>query len=373
MLEGVGFCYLIYFHMNAFFLHILSFVVVLSPLVLIHELGHYWVARLCDVKVESFSIGFGPILYEWTDRHGTYWRISLLLLGGYVRMLGDTDPASNALAGKARKKETSQDMHRTLASKSVWQKIAIAAAGPISNYVLAFFLFTGLFCTAGETLYESFVGPIVPQSLAEKSGLREGDHIVMLQGEQVKTFGDVTRILETVPLKSPLSAVIDRNGHTLILSIKSDQDSSGESWLGNVGITPHPKHHIQRVLGFSSAVSQALHSIKVLSVAPLKMLKDRKFEGISGPLGIAQRTAIAWEEGPAAIFLCMAMISVGLGLINLFPIPVLDGGMILLSIIEGIRGKPLSGKMQNAISFISIFGLLGMFIYFSWKDLIRIL
>jgi regulator of sigma E protease len=401
------FCFL--WFMGGFFSSFIAFVITLFPLVLIHELGHYWMARLFGVHIEAFSIGYGPELFGWTDKRGTRWKLSPFPLGGYVQILGEREdePTQSSVTSKM----ILRNPDNSLSSKAPWQKILIAAAGPLSNYLTAFLLFMGLALTLGKSTYEPILGSMKTDSFSARSGLKEGDRIISLQGERIKDFKEVSSILNNTPSDKELSFVINRPGqeHPLILKVSIDasrnheeqittnnrvssKDSAGPSdaapsikeqdqktkiknpWSSALQLSPSAYYKMSgKSLPFSEALDGTWGKIYALSEMPLKMIKGGEIGGMSGPLGIAQQARVAMSEGIAGILLFMGILSTGLGLLNLLPIPMLDGGAILITLIEALLGKSLPVRLQNFIAFASIAFLGGLFLFFSWNDLIGIL
>ena len=356
--------------MSPWLLNLIACIVTLSPLIFIHEFGHYLVARWNGVKVESFSIGFGPQLFGWTDNNGTRWKISLLLFGGYVKMFGDEDAASTP-DRKALKKLSEKEKSKMFQFKKPWQRICIAAAGPISNYLFSFLIFLGLFIYPGEQIFFPYVGQIAPNSNALKAGIHEGDKILSVQGKPIKTFTNLLKDLSQISMKENLNIFVSRAQDTFEITIPSPDPHSDKSWFGNLGIGPNPKESEHKTYAFPQAISKAWSKIVSLTEQPFTIIKERQFGNLGGPLGIAQQAGKILEQGWSSVLWFIAMLSASLGFLNLLPIPLLDGGSIFFYSIEWITGRSLSEKVQNVIVIVGLVFLLSLFVILSWNDLQR--
>ena len=344
--------------MSDLLLSLLAFMVILSPLVLLHELGHYWVARFFGVQVESFSVGFGPELLGWTDRAGTRWRFSAIPLGGYVQLLGETcsDLPSSS--------EKPVDPSKTFAGKAPWKRILIAFAGPLTNYLVAFGLLLAVFTSVGKVDYQPIVGTVMSESIAEQKDIHVGDRLVSVQGKAVNTFGDFLSVLRKTPTIESLKILLQRDGVWVPIEMATEKMGM---WSGNVGIRPDSAHKIVIPLSSKQAFEQTLSIIN-----PLPMLRSLSISQMGGPISIAHQAGQIWKEGWPSFFLFMGMISIGLGFFNLLPIPLLDGGMVCLCVVEKLMGRPLSARMQQTISFLVLVGLGSLFLFLSWNDLKKI-
>ena len=349
--------------MTGFLMSVLAFVLVLSPLIFVHELGHYWAAKACGVHVERFSIGFGPKICSWKDKSGTEWIFSWILLGGYVQMLGDANVASSV------SKETNQTDHRrTMAGKTHLQRIMIAAAGPAVNYVVAFMLFVALFVAFGKPYHSPTIGTVDPTSQAYLAGIRPGDRIEDIQGAENKidTFEDVLKVLEKTPETQPLDVSVMRGDQNLNLTITPAEKASGV-WLGKLKCAPDNSTRFYQKRSMGAAISDALTIIN-----PVRMVKMLRLDSVGGPISIAQRAGNELQEGWFPVLFLMASLSVGLGFFNLLPLPVLDGGLIVMEAIEYLMGRKLSDSVRQGIS-IAAFGVLAVLLVFlSWSDLGKI-
>lgn len=330
--------------MTDFLYSLLAFVLALSPLVFIHELGHYLMARAFGVKVDCFSIGFGPSLVSWVDRNGTKWQISALLFGGYVKMAGDDNVASSH--GDAKCPDS-------LHAQAPWKRILVGAAGPGANYLFAFVLLIALMRQFGLPVAQTVIEKVAPQSIAEKYGFKAGQTIKKVNGKEVKLFEDFKIAIKD---QTDLNIEVDQNGRTQ--KIMMDQVSSP------LGITPI-KEYTSVTLG--KAVTETLSKMN-----PVASLKGMSLDAMGGPISIGHQAGGIFKEGMASFLFFMATISIALGFFNLLPIPLLDGGMMFFACIEAMRGRPLSEKMQGNITNFFGMMLISLFIFLSWKDLGRI-
>lgn len=358
--------------------YLVPFVLVLSVLVFFHELGHYLVARYNGVKVEVFSIGFGHEVFGWNDRVGTRWKISWLPLGGYVKMWGDENAASTP-HHQALKKMSATDRAQSLHAKTVWQRMAVSAAGPFANYLLAFLLFAGLFMTEGYRYTAPVIGGVVSDSPALKAGFQVNDKILSVDATSVQRFEDIVSYVRARPGQS-LDFEIERDGHKL--SLQATPDGSpvkpliGQSrTIGLLGIQGKEmvlerKAPLQAIgLAF-----QELWSISWQTVAGVvqMLLGQRSMDGMGGPLMIAQLSGEIAHSGMVALLWFMALLSVNLGLVNLFPIPLLDGGHLFLYSIEAVRGKPLSERALEWCYRLGLAVVLSLLFLTTWNDLKRL-
>ena len=341
------------------FHYVWSFALIISIIVFVHEGGHFLVARLCGVKVEVFSIGFGREILGRTDRHGTRWKISLWPLGGYVKMYGDAGAAStpdNALMSDM----SDADKKRSFHHQPLWAKSLIVAAGPAANFILAIAVFTYFIFTVGLSSTQPVVGEIVPKSPAEMAGLQTGDRIIRIDTRTVKTFNDIPEALLT-NLGTPVQLHIVRGEKTFDLTITPTTIEEKDA-LGNTQKRPLIGIRSQKItyenVGLLAAVAAATERTYDMCVTSLHVLGQmiagkRSTDDLKGPLGIAKLSGDVTSQGDTTgqtlrmILWFVALLSVNLGLVNLFPIPMLDGGHLLFYCIEGLRGRPLAERVQE--------------------------
>lgn len=333
-----------------FGLSIITFLVVLTVLVFVHEMGHYLVARWCGVRVDVFSIGFGRELVGWNDKSGTRWKVSMIPLGGYVKFSGDEDAASRPSAGAMADTEDDGNFH----TKPLWQRAAVVFAGPAVNYIFAAILFAGMFMTYGVPSTTNRISAVVENSAAAEAGLMPGDRIVAMNDQPIERFEDLRQFM-ALNLDRPVDATIERDGRVLVLPVRPHLDEQKDSLnntirRGLLGVRSERRE--MREVGVAEATWEGAAQTITMTAVNLEALWDivtghRSSDEISGPIGIARMTGQAAEISPAAVINIMAVISVGLGMINLFPIPMLDGGHLLFYAIEAIKRKPMSERAQE--------------------------
>ncbi len=340
---------------------VLSFVVVLGVLVFIHELGHYLAARWRGVHVEAFSIGFGRPLARWIDKVGTEWKICWIPLGGYVKLHGQggVDEADGVVV----RPEYAFDR------KPVGSRAIVVAAGPIANFLLAIVLFAAVFMTFGRPVPSAVIGTVVPDSAAERGGLRQGDRILSIEGNRVLVFTDIVRAVESRP-GMPVNIEIERDGQNQTLGLTLGRSPDGNRGLLGVGAGGAVR---ERLDPFSATAAGAATTwsvtVQTLSYVWQMITGQRGAEELGGPLRIAQLSGKFAEEGISSLMSFMAMLSVSLGLINLFPVPVLDGGHLVFYAIEALRGRPLSIRAQEIGLRIGLALLGTLFVFVMWNDL----
>ena len=361
-----------------FFGYVLPFLVVFTILVFVHELGHYLVAKRFGVTIETFSIGFGPEIFGWTDKSGTRWKFSIIPFGGYVKYLGDAD-ASSRPDNCEMEKLTDEQKSKTMHAKTPCQRIWIAAAGPIANYILAIVTFFFLFATVGQRYVPAKISDFVEGSSAKEAGLQVGDMIKSINGEKIKTFLDIERFVKT-SANVPLNMIVDREGKELSLTVapKEEEEKSKEGETKKVGrlgiirsLTPEYIQHSVGSALYTSVQETLSFSWSMLVNIGQMFTGKRSADEMGGFLRIAEVTGQASQMGMATLVWMMASLSVNLGLFNLFPVPVLDGGHILFYTIEAIRGKPLSEKIQERAFMTGLILILGLMIYINGNDFVH--
>jgi regulator of sigma E protease len=338
-------------------------------------MGHFLVARWCGVRIEVFSIGFGPELFGWTDRHRTRWRISLVPLGGYVRMFGHGD---NVIEGESGKPMSEEDLAVAFSQKSVWRRMAIVAAGPIANYAFALVILFGLFLVYGKVDASPIVGTIQTGSAADLAGIEPGDRIVRLNGERIESFTDIRRLVQ-FNLDQGLAIEVERNGQIVSLSAKptivTETDLLGKPMrIGRLGITSagpgEPIVLSPRGAAKEAAVSVYETSADMLSGLWQMLVGVRPADELGGVLRIA---AMSGEVAKASFWSLIgfcALLSINLGLINLFPIPMLDGGHLFYYALEALAGRPLSERVQEWGLRLGVMTLLALMVFATWNDLV---
>ena len=364
---------------GGFLFVLLPFLFVLTVVVFIHELGHFLVARWCGVNVRAFSIGFGPEIAGFYDRHGTRWRIAWIPLGGYVKFMDDENAAS---AGPSARLEemTPEERAGAFHAKPLWQRAAIVAAGPIANFLLAIVIFALMFSLIGVRSTAPRVDEVVPNSPAAVAGFMPGDVILEIDGEPVESFNDVLRTVSTSPGRE-LTFKVDRGGAILNLWATPErqeiQDSLGGTIVrGIIGIrrVTTPDSMELRKAGPLEALWLGVRETNFIITSTLSYIGDviigrQSADQLGGPIRIAEVSGQVAKIGPEALLNLIAVISVSIGLINLFPIPLLDGGHLLFYAIEALRRKPLSEKTQEIGFRIGLAVVLMLMVFATWNDI----
>ncbi len=352
-----------------------AFIFILSVIVFFHELGHYWVARHNGVRVDVFSIGFGPELFGWTARSGTRWKVSLLPLGGYVKMFGEGATTGH---GEEERELTDDEKRVSFHHKRVGQRAAIVVAGPLANFVLAILVFAALFTISGQPFTPAEVGAVQANSAAAEAGFQVGDRIVSIDGSSVERFEQVQRIVRMAPGQS-LNVTVRRDGKEVALKVVPRRTEmvdrfGNRSAVGLLGIsrsgTEIKKHNP------ATAVVAAVTETWRLSLYTLQAVGQivrgaRSAEDLGGPIRIAQMAGQVAELGLTSVFWFLAVLSVNLGLINLFPVPMLDGGHLMFYGVEAIRGRPVGERVMEIGFRIGLGLVIALFVFVTFQDLSR--
>lgn len=361
--------------------YLIPFLFVLTLVVFVHEMGHFLVARWCGVGIKAFSIGFGPEIFGFNDRHGTRWRVAWIPLGGYVKFIDDENAAS---AGQKSLDSMSEaDRKVSFQGKSLAQRAAIVAAGPIANFIFAILIFTAIFSIFGERITAPKVDAITPGSAAERAGFQPGDVVLSIDGSSITNFSEMQRIVATSPDRE-LHFVVNRGGEKVDLTAvperKEITDRFGNTFkIGLLGIKRSASPDdwtLERHDPLTAFVMGTKESYFVVSRSLgylYDVVKGREdADQLGGPLRIAQVSGQVASAGFLALLNLAAIISVSIGLINLFPIPMLDGGHLLFYGIEAVRGKPLSESTQEIGFRIGLAFVLMLMIFATWNDLIHL-
>ena len=351
-----------------------SFLFILTVIVFVHELGHYLVAKYNGVRVEVFSVGFGPELFGWNDRSGTRWKLSLLPLGGYVKMFGESSAAKSPDAPEMTPAEKAVSFHH----KRVGQRAAIVAAGPIANFILAIVILAAMFSTVGQPFTPTDVGAIQPGSAAEKAGLRAGDVIRGIDGSRVERFEDVQRVVRMNP-DVPLRMTVERDGRELTVTATPQRSELTDRFgntekIGLLGVSRTGNAYARH--DPFTAVWRATQETFRMSVFTLQAVGQilsgsRSAEDLGGPIRIAQMSGQVAEGHIADVFWFLAVLSINLGLINLFPVPMLDGGHLMFYGYEALRGRPLSERVVEYGFRVGLGLVLTLFVFVTYQDLMR--
>lgn len=356
-----------------------AFLLVLTVVVFIHELGHFLVARWCGVDVKAFSIGFGPEIFGFDDKHGTRWRFAWIPLGGYVKFMDDENAASQPSQDKIREM-TAEERAGSFHHKPLWQRAAVVAAGPIANFILAIAIFTVWFSIFGVRSLEPRVDTVLQNSAAQVAGFQSGDLIKAINSEEIASFADVQRHVMTSGGRE-LTFDVDRKGQALKLiavpKLTTQKDTSGDEMKTYlIGIRPVVTESSASVSYPSPIESFGLACGRTWSIISTTMtyLADvfigrQPADQLGGPVRIADLAGKVAKNSWQDLIFLTAFISVSIGLINLFPIPLLDGGHLLFYGIEAVRRKPLSEASQELGFRIGMAVVLSLMIFATYNDL----
>ncbi|MCH8615354.1 RIP metalloprotease RseP [Sphingomonas sp. SM33] len=352
---------------------VIAFICALGPLVFIHEMGHYLVARWFGVGAESFSIGFGHEIAGWTDKRGTRWKVGWLPLGGYVKFIGDEDVAS---AAGENDKLSAEDKARSFHLRPIYQRFLIVLAGPVSNFLLAIAIFAAFFATIGAPRTPPVVGAVEKTSAAYGAGVQPGDRIVSIGGREIGTFEELRNYVflrpgETVPLQ------IERSSQTRTIQVKlgvdEEVDRFGQKYRrGLLGVTPAGLvYERPSALELIPAAASYTWDITRTTLDALwQMLSGRRsVKELGGFLKIAQVAGQQASTGPIAFISLIALLSINLGFINLLPVPMLDGGHLLFYSIEAVQQRPVSARAQDWAFRGGLAVILALFLFTTVNDL----
>ncbi len=355
------------------------FLVALTVIVFIHELGHFLVARWCGVDVECFSMGFGREIFGWHDSKGTRWKVGWIPLGGYVKFRGDANSASIPSAeALARAAGDPGNFH----GKPVWQRAAVVAAGPIANFLLAITIFATLFMAVGAPIIEPRVDEVLPGSAAERAGIRAGDLIVSIDGKAIDDFAQLQQAVVT-RAGEELTVVINRNGERLSLPIVPDlreesDNFGGKMRIGLLGVRNNPDGPVRfepmsPLKALERAVERTWFIVDTTFSYIGKLAMGRESaDQLGGPISIAKAAGDAASLGVFQFVTVVAFLSVSIGLLNLFPIPMLDGGHLVYYAIEAVRGRPLGENAQEWGFRIGFSLVIMLMLVGTWNDVIRV-
>jgi regulator of sigma E protease len=362
--------------------YLLPFLFVLTVVVFFHELGHFLVARWCGVRVNAFSVGFGPELIGRNDRHGTRWKLCAIPLGGYVKFAGDENEASTP--DRAALDAMSPDERAgAFQTKSVARRAAIVAAGPVANFILSIVIFAALFGTLGRSDISARVDAVKPESAAEAAGILPGDLIVAVDGQKIETFSDLQRII-SFHAGQPLSMEVERGASAVTLTVtpKLEEITDRFGNVQSVGLLG-----VSRSASAEDVVTKRFGPVEALGegvretwfvVARTAGYLSRVVTGresadqLGGPIRVAQISGQVATLGFAALLNLTAVLSVSIGLLNLLPIPMLDGGHLLFYAAEALRGRPLSERAQEYGFRIGIAIVLFLMVFATWNDMMRL-
>jgi len=332
---------------------LLGFLLVLGPLVTVHELGHYLVGRVFGVKADAFSIGFGKELAGWTDKRGTRWKLSALPLGGYVKFAGDMNPASQP-DDEAYLALPEEERRRTFQAKTLWQRALIVFAGPATNFIVAILIFAGFAMAYGKPVTPPVIDMFAEESPALAAGLELGDRVIAIDGNEIADFEEVAAHVLPFPGRV-IELTVDRRGEVdtvpvRIADLEITDRFGNTSRIGRIGIGANDREY--RALGPLEAIAYgagaSVDLVKLMVTGIVQIVTgERSVKELGGPIKIAQYSGERLSLGPLPFIEFIAFISINLAFINLLPIPALDGGHLAFYAAEGIRRKPASARSQE--------------------------
>lgn len=363
--------------------YVLPFLVVLTVLVFVHEMGHYLAARRCGVRVEVFSVGFGREIFGWNDRHGTRWKLSMIPIGGYVKMFGEMQTRSDDDEDGAggRPGLTREEAAVAFDTKSLPQRAFIVAAGPFANFAFAIVVLAGMFMSIGQPFTPADIGTVLPDSAAERAGFEPGDLIVGIDGTTIERFEQVIRTVRLFPATS-LEFVVVRDGKRIALTAVPDVVDQTDRFgnpqrIGRLGVSRagtdmklirhDPFTAVWRATTETYVLTESIFSAIWQIIEGTRTTKE-----LGGPIRIAQMSGDVWQAGVVSVLLFATVLSINLGLINLFPVPMLDGGHLLFYAIEALRGRPLGERAQDVGIRIGIGMVFALMVFATWNDLVQL-
>ena len=359
---------------------VLPFILLIVVVVFVHEYGHYYFARRYGVGVTDFSIGFGKELFGWNDKSGTRWKICLIPLGGYVKFFGDRNVFSQSDRDEILKKYKEEDRKKLFTLKPLYQRSLIVFGGPLANFILAVIIFLMINMFAGKDFTPAMIDEVKKDSPAYTAGLKKNDVILSIDNNDVKSILDVSKYI-TLSTAEFIDFEVSRYDQKILVKVRPDFIDSEDS-LGNkvkkrmIGITllPYNNNVNHKKLGPIKAMYYSLNEVYFVTTSTLKYLGTiitgkGDSSQLGGPIRIAKISGQVAEFGIIPFLSMMAYISISLGLINLFPIPLLDGGHLMFYGIEKILGRPLSEKTQEGFFRIGMFLLLSLMFFATYNDL----
>lgn len=365
--------------------YVVPFAIVLSVVVFFHEFGHFIVGRWCGVRVDAFSLGFGPELFAFIDRKGTRWRLAVFPLGGYVKFHGDANGAS-APDAKAVESMPASERAVTFFAQPVWKRAAIVFAGPAANFILAIAIYAGLFTTYGRVVLTPRVGAVVHNGAGEAAGFKPGDLVVSIDGEPIDSFLKMQEIVSVATGKT-LKFVVRRGDESVTLSatpqLREVETLFGKSKIGMLGLqaSDDPADSREERYGVLESVALGAEEtwtiISRTSVYLGGLLTGREnADQLSGPIGIAQVSGqmakAVGKVGVSPLVNLVAILSVSIGFLNLLPVPLLDGGHLLFFAIEAARGKALPERAQEYAFRLGLAMVGTLMIFSTYNDIARL-
>ncbi len=361
--------------------YIIPFIVLLGILVFVHEFGHFLIARLCGVQVTDFSIGFGKELWGFTDRHQTKWKICAVPLGGYCQFLGDADAAS-ANSDEAVDELSADDKKKAFPFQKPWKKLAIVLGGPGFNYLFAIIVFTMMFALLGKFSFPPVVGEVVPGGAADKAGIVAADRILEVNGREVENFSDITTEI-SLTVGGTAAVKLQRDDHILdfevpleMMEVEANGQTTARPMLGVKSINTMELDH--QKMSWPAAFAEACNETWRITEGTLRgvgqmITGKRGSEDLGGILRIAEMSGdISKKNGWLDFLAFMALLSINLGLINLFPIPVLDGGHVVIYTVEMISRREVNAKIKENLFKVGFALILALMIFATWNDFVHL-
>lgn len=360
--------------LHTIFIWTVPFLCMLTVIVFFHEMGHFLMGRLFKVPIDAFSIGFGPELLHWTDRHGTRWRVALLPLGGYVKFHGDGDPASMTRADAG-----TSVRGRTMQSQEVWKRALIVAAGPAVNFLLAIVIFAGLFSLYGRAVTAPVIQTVSAGSPAQAAGFLPDDRLIQIDGAPLDSFEELKRLVQNND-GEPMRFLVNRAGQTITLQVTPRREvidsPFGPARTKLLGIGADAANtHVVRYGPLQALQEGAVQTWQVVEgiggFMKRLVIGHESADQLSGPAGIAKVAHTAALLGIDYLVQITAIVSVSIGLLNLLPVPILDGGFLMFFAYEAIRGKALSERSMEIGFRIGLSLIATLSIFALYNDLVR--
>ena len=360
--------------------YLIPFLILIMIVVFIHEYGHYYFAKRYGVGITDFSIGFGREIFGWNDKSGTRWKVCWIPLGGYVKFFGDRNVFSQSEQQEVIDKYNEEDRNKLFILKPLYQRSLIVAAGPLANFVLAIIIFSMINMFVGKDLTPAVVVEVANNSPAYEAGIKKNDKIISIDNNKVQSILEVSTFISTSTAEI-IEFTVLRNNQEVTLYVKPNLVQSKDS-LGNsvkkrmigIKLSPLNNEFKKQRLGPSKAIYYSIKEVWFVSVTSLKYLGNMLIGSadssqLGGPIRIAKITGQVAEYGVVPFLSIMAYISISLGLINLFPIPMLDGGHLMFYFFEKVLGRPLSQKTQEGLFRIGLFLLFSLMFFVTFNDL----
>ena len=353
------------------------FLLVLTIVVFFHELGHYLVGRWCGIHADVFSVGFGPELIGRNDKHGTRWKLSLIPLGGYVKFRGDENAASLPSGAGADLSEVERD--GSFPGAALWRRAATVAAGPVANFILAIAIFAVMFATNGRVISDPVVARVLPASAAEAAGILPGDRFVAIDGIEVEIFDDVQRYVSVRP-EVPITVTLEREGDMVDVTLTPERTEISDTFgnkmeVGRIGVATSSDSGNFRVREYGplEAVGEGVAQSWYIVTRTVDYIGNiitgrEKADQLGGPIRVAKYSKDMSTLGIGALIQLAAVLSVSIGLLNLMPVPMLDGGHLVFYAIEAIRGRPPGALAQEWAYRFGLTLVLALMLFATWND-----